>query len=382
MRDFRLISADSHVFEPPDLWTGRMETKYKGRAPRLVRQEDGDFWYCEGRTLMVPAAGSNPGARLRKLEELNPGRYFDNVLRGGYDPDARIKDMDLDGIESEAVYPTVALGGFRLVQDNDLLNAIFRTYNDWITDFCDAYPKRLKGIGTINVDTIPEAGKELQRIRKNGLVGAMITVYPREDWGYDRPEYDPVWAAAQDLDMPLVMHIGSNRPGPGQEFMEVKTIKLAIAANRDHWFRVSLAYMIFSGVFARYPRLKIGSVEHEIAFVPHFLERIDYQYKSRVRGMGPGMPGSIFGTVVYPDGIIPSDIFHRNVFCSFQDDVLGLKDREIIGVDNLCWGSDYPHPESTFPKTKEVLADIFRGVPDEDTAKILGGNMARIFGVS
>lgn len=187
MTEARIISADSHVFEPADLWTNRMSREYRARAPRVIRHETGDWWDCEGRALTSPLAMANPGTRYRQDNEINSGTRFEHAVRGSYDPDARTKDMDLDGISAEFIYPQVALVAFRNILDNGLLDDICRAYNDWLSEFCNAYPARLKGIGIINVDHIPEAVKEMERIRRLGLPGVLISVYPREDRGYDLP---------------------------------------------------------------------------------------------------------------------------------------------------------------------------------------------------
>ena len=114
----------------------------------------------------------------------------------------------------------------------------------------------------------------------------------------------------------------------------------------------------------------LGAIEQELAWVPHFLDRIDYAYTQRPLDWSPYR---------FKEDMLPSDYFHRNVFLSFQEDILGIRDRPIIGVDNLVWGSDYPHPESTFPKSQEILGEILAECNDEERAKIVGGNTARIY---
>ena len=133
---------------------------------------------------------------------------------------------------------------------------------------------------------------------------------------------------------------------------------------------MSIADMIFAGVFERYPTLQVGSVEMELAWVPHFLERMDYTYTQRAQ------IGSWYRS---KEDMLPSDYFHRNVFLSFQDDPLGIKMREIIGVDSLLWGSDYPHQESTFPRSREILGEILADCTEDEKARIVGANAARIY---
>ena len=197
----------------------------------------------------------------------------------------------------------------------------------------------------------------------------MITVYPPDERSYDRPEYEPFWAAAQDHEIPLSLHIGANRPGPGQEFQDLESVTASFLTNVDYWVRMSLINMIFSGVFERYPRLQVGPIKMELSWAPHFLDRLDYTYSQRAAGVDWHR---------YKEDMLPSDYFHRNVFLSFQGDGLGVKDRHVIGVDNLLWGSDYPHAESTIPKSREIIEEILADCTEEEKAKIVGGNAARV----
>ena len=170
--------------------------------------------------------------------------------------------------------------------------------------------------------------------------------------------------------MPLSLHIATNRYVPGMPLVDIETVGPVFFTKVDYWVRMSLSHMIFSGVFERYPKLRVGSIEQELSWVPHFLDRLDYNYTQRP-------PTGDWYT--FKEDMLPSEFFHQNVFLSFQDDALGVRDRDIVGVDNMCWGSDYPHPESTFPKSMEVLEGILTGCTDEEKTKIAGGNVSRIY---
>ena len=369
MAGYRVISSDSHIVEPPDLWTSRVESKYRDHAPRIVRMEDGtDRWFCGDINMVGMHPGIQPGTRFEEPEKLTMSGTFDEVRIGGYVPEEHVKDLDVDGVDSTVLYPSCTFSLFSFIQDSDLLTALFRAYNDWVADFCKPYPDRLKGIALINVDNVEIAVKEMERCARLGLVGATVTVYPPTGRAYDSPEYEPLWAAAQDLQMPLSLHIGSNRPGPG-ESSPIKGSRSDFT-NIDHWVRMSLADMIFGGVFRRYPKLQVGSVEMELAWAPHFLGRMDYDYTQR-----PLRPGWTH----FDDDMLPSDYFHRNVFVAFQEDSLGIRLRDIIGVDNLLWGADYPHQEGTFPRSRQILEEILVDCTEEEKAKIAGGNTARLY---
>ena len=368
----RVISSDSHICEPADLWTSRIEKKYVDRCPQLVRREGGQIWVCDNEGGNTPAQGAQAGKRFENPEAMTFLDEFDKVRPGGYIPEEQVKDMDLDGVDFSIVYPSCGLRLFGTVRDSDLLNAVFGVYNDFAAEFCSASPKRLGTIAMVNLDNIGWGIKEMERCKKKGAVGAMITVYPPAGRRYNSEEYEPFWAAAQDLEMPLGLHAATNRVGSGEDFQFEAEMRPAHMANMDYGVKMSLADMIYSGVFERYPKLQVGAVEHELSWVPHLLDRLDFNYTQRAAGATG---------VQFKNDMIPSDFYRRNVFVGFQEDGLGIRLRDIIGVDNLMWGSDYPHQESTFPRTQEILEEILADCSDEEKVKIVGGNAARIYKV-
>ena len=376
MANYRIVSSDDHVFEPPDLWTDRVESKLRDRVPRVVRMEDGsDWWHCDGKKLFSVQAGAQPGVRFDEPEKLRTSgaeATFENVRPGGYIPEEHVKDMDIDGIDVSIIYPSVGLVLYNL-PDSELLSLNCRIYNDWLAEFCKPFPRRLKGIAMLNIDDVQEGVKEMERCAKLGFIGAMLTVYPPEDKSYDSPEYEPLWAAAQDLQMPLSLHSGTNRARPSQDgtLMSLRpTTVPSWHANYDHWPRMSIGHMIYNGVFERYPKLQVGSVEHELSWVPHFVDRLDYNYTQRAVESAPYR---------FKEDMLPSDYFHRNVFLSFQEDGLGIQWRHIIGVDQLLWGSDYPHPATTFPRSQQIIEEILADCTEEEKAKIVAENTVRIY---
>src|SRR5271168_1467798 len=140
-------------------------------------------------------------------------------------------------------------------------------------------------------------------------------------------------------------------------------------ATKAFYPALSMCDLIFSGVFERHPRLRVAVVEFELAWAPNVLSSMDYTYRER------------HGEALYrfKNGMLPSDFFRRNVVLSFQEDAIGIRLRDVIGVDNMMWGSDYPHSESTFPQSRKILAEILAGVPDDEQAKIAGANTARVY---
>jgi predicted TIM-barrel fold metal-dependent hydrolase len=364
-----ILSSDSHVFEPPDLWTTRIDARFRDRGPRMQRIDGVDQIVIEADQILAGIGLiSNAGARFDAPETISGRGRFEDVHRGGYDPDQHLEDMRLDAVAGEVLYPSQGLFYFR-VTDTPLMSAIFRAYNDWIADFCSTDRSRLKGIAMINLDDIQEGIKELERAAHLDLAGAMISEYPLEHRRYDQPEYEPFWAAAQALDLPLSLHTATRRQGRIRGAGE-KTLRDASSrATKAFAPATSMCDMIFSGVFERYPRLTLAIVEFELAWAPHLLSTMDYTYRERHEE-------AIYR---FKDGMRPSDFFHRNVVVSFQEDAIGIRLRDVIGVDNMLWGSDYPHSESTFPRSRKILSEILSGVPEHEAAKIVGGNTARVY---
>jgi len=364
-----ILSSDSHVFEPPDLWTTRIDRAFRARGPRLVRIDGADQLVVEeDQILSGIGLISNAGARFEAPETISGLGRFEDVHRGGYDPQQHLADMRLDGVAGEVLYPSQGLFYFK-VADPALMSAIFRAYNDWLADFCRTDPARLKGIAMVNLDDVPEGVQELERAARRGFAGAMITEYPLEHRRYDQPEYEPFWAAAAALGMPLSLHTATRRQGKIRGAGE-RTLRDATSrATKAFYPATSMCDMIFSGVFERHPALRLAIVEFELAWAPHVLSTMDYTYRERQ------------GEAIYrfKDAMLPSDFFHRNVVLGFQEDAIGIRLRDVIGVDNMMWGSDYPHSESTFPQSRKILAEILAGVPDHEHAKIVGGNTARVY---
>jgi predicted TIM-barrel fold metal-dependent hydrolase len=364
-----VLSSDSHVFEPPDLWQTHIDRAFRDRAPRIERIDGGDYIVVE-KDQILSGIGliSNTGVRFEAPETISAESRFEDVRRGGYDPEQHLEDMALDGVAGEVLYPSQGLFYFK-VADPLLMSAIFRAYNDWLAEFCRSDPTRLKGIAMINLDEVEDGIRELERAARLGLSGAMITEYPLEDRRFDQPDYEPFWAAAAALDLPLSLHTATRRQGRIRGAGDRTLRDASSRATKAFYPALSLCDLIFSGVFERHPRLRVAIVEFELAWVPHLLSSMDYTYRER-------HDEAIYR---FKDAMRPSDFFHRNVVLSFQEDTIGIRLRDVIGVENMMWGSDYPHSESTFPRSRQILSEILEGVPEDEQAKIVGLNTACVY---
>ena len=365
-----LVSSDSHILEPADLWSRRIDVRFRHRAPKVVRVAGNDEWHADGvKFQSIRGTGYQAGVRFTRPEELSFDGQFEAIRPGALDPDAHVQDMDLDGVAGAVLYPTAGMQLYK-VEDSDLLSACVRAYNDHVAEFCGHDPERLRGVAILNVDSVEESIRELERGRLLGLAGAMVPVGPKVR--YDHPSYAPLWAAAEESETPLTLHIGTERGAPETGIAASAMDPVAMSA-WAHELRLSLAALIFGGVFERHPNLRIVVAEFEISWAFYLLHRMDDTYQHRVAGL----KGRRFLT-----GALPSDFFRQNVHISFQEDAIGVQMRRHIGPYHLMWGADYPHAEATFPRSREIVDEIFEGIPLEEKAKMTRDNAARLYGFS
>ncbi len=363
MTDARIFSADSHTMEPPDLWVRRLDRRLRDRAPRVVsnyQEKTGSFFVAEGLTAF-PVGGAFAAGKDPKDLGVNQNVGYEQARPSGWDPVERLKDQDIDGVEGEVLYTTLGMFLFHL-KDLELQWACFRAYNDWVAEFCGHAPHRLIGLGLVALQDVNEAVRELQRIAQKGLRGAMINAAPPGDLPYSDPHFDPVWAAAQDLNLPLSLHILTGKKG-----VQLGKGRVASTMSIIHEIQYSLIDFIYNGVLERFPRLKLVSAENDIGWIAHFLYRLDVCYDT-LRYVDPT-----------PITMRPSEYFKRQVYATFQDDPIGPSTWDYFGADNYMWASDFPHADSTWPHSRQVIEKDFAGVPPEVTRKIVCENAARLY---
>ena len=371
MIDFKIISSDSHVVEPPGLWLERMDSKKWGnRIPRVEAGQPFDQWIVDGHEFGTIGTSSSAGLRYTKPDDITLDGSFKDVPPGGYNPHAHVKDLAYDGVDQDLLYASVATTMYG-IQDQDFVQDLFEVYNSWLSDFCSEYPDTLNGIGLVLIDDQIEKGiHQMERASELGLKGVMIPVGPRPHETYDNPMYDKFWAAAQEIGMPLSLHLGTLRPGNMRLMEDGKVTQTAVErCNEDAFVRYSLGHLILSGVFERFPDLRVVNVEHELSWLPFFMHRMDVTYIERTEQ----------ASYRYKENMTPSDYMKRNVYHSFQEDGPGIRLRDIIGVNNIMWGNDYPHAESTFPESQRILSEILADVPEEEQSLIVSGNCKRLY---
>ena len=368
MTDYKLFSADSHVSEPLDLWTSRIDRQFRDRAPHVEQRErDGqlqEYWAFEGfephRLSVGVAAAAAPGER----EDFRRRGNYANARPGGWDPVERLKDQDIDGVDGEVLHTTL---GFRLfwLEDPELQRACFRVYNDWLAEYCRHSPNRLVGLALISLTDAELAQQELVRCVKMGLKGAMIWNSAPDGRPYSSAEYDPFWSTAQELDIPLSMHALT-----GHHESRIPLNSVFFIVSTYHEVERSLATIILSGVLERFPTLKFISVESQAGWIPYFLQRIDRAGKSRKD--------------YYPTRLTltPREYFHRQVYATYIHDPVAISTLDLIGADNLMWSSDYPHNASTWPHSRDVVERDFGHLPPDVRRKVERDNVLKLYRLS
>ncbi len=375
MAEAQLVSADSHVNEPGDLWVERIEKEFRDRAPRVVDnlpdRQPGSSLVVEGIPPIHLTQGLGAGKKGEELVKFFQQSTYKDARQGGWDPAARLIDMASDGVEAEGIYTTLGCRQF-WVKDAALQRACFRAYNDWLAEYCSYAPKQLFGLALISLYDIDTAVAELRRCRDMGLKGAMIWASPPEDQPSSAPLYDPFWAAAQDLRMPLSLHAIT---GMGPESQATRAMGREIQPI-DRYLRGvtqvdevkrSLTVFIFSGVLERFPHLKLVSAENNVGWLPYGIQRWDQSFAGG---------RSMYAT---PLTFKPSEYFHRQVYATFIDDPLGVQNRAQIGIENIMWSSDYPHTASTWPHSQEVIARDFTAVAADEKRKIVRQNAIDLY---
>ena len=376
MVNYKLFSADSHVSEPPDLWVERLGGEYQYRAPRVEsKMKDGrleDFMFYEGFPPHPVSVGVASAARLGdKTDYTNSGKGYREALTGGWDPVARLVDQDIDGVEAEILHATLCFRLFWL-KDAGLQRACFTAYNDWLAEFSSHAPKRLIGVPCISLHDIDLAVAELQRTAKMGLRGAMIWLSPPEGAPtYDDPFYDKFWAAAQELEMPMVLHGITGGAESRYALNYWDPVAVIGGVTSYHEAERTFATIVLSGVLERFPGLKLICAENGTDWVPLFLKRLDRAVRRA-------------GRAPYPTKLTmnPTEYCQRQLFFTYINDMQAVQDRAAIGVDNLMWSSDYPHNASTWPNSMDVVASSFEIVTDDtERYKLVRENGMKLYGL-
>jgi len=357
------ISADSHVVEPPELFLP-LAKRFGERAPRVVETDDrgpvlnlGNGKFGLGISGFFMAGVDFTQTDTRELIKKGYGL----ARPGVYDVQQRVADQVLDGIDAEVLYPSVLFNVYQ-IEDLEIVKAAFATYNDWTADYCAAASGRLFPLACIQLFDLDAAIAEMERAKKLGHVGVCIPASAPPEHMYSDPWYDKFWAAAQELKMPLTMHIFTGAtPNHGLPHPQAG-YALAFCG-----VMFTIADLITSGVCERFPDIRFVPTEFETGWLGALLKRLDMAYFRRGARASGATP------------MKPSDYWRRNFLITFEDDEIGIMTRYLSGTNTLMWGSDYPHGDSVFPESQKVLDTIMKDCTPEERYAMTVKNVVELY---
>ena len=376
----RIVDADGHIMEPPNLWTDNLESRFKDRAMRLRLDDDGlEYLEINGRKSKVLNGGQLGSLGLldeemapRRAGSFEPGLldFEDCTPPAAVDPHERVKWMDEQGIDTTILYPSLGLNWQSECDDAELAAAHCRVYNDWIAGFCEDYPERLIAAASISLQDVNEGVKEIKRAVKKGIGGVYLFPNPTNGIHYGDPYYDPFWAVVEDLGLPIGIHVSSTPAYIGHQLIR------DAGFNRNTWFfslaqkmDCQLCFMQFfqGAVFDRFPRLKVGIVESGCSWIAHMLDSMD----------------------AFADGdtstdmkLRPSEYFQRQCWITGEADERAFAAMaKVIGADRLHWGSDYPHEEGHKEPVKK-LGECLGELSEAERRLIFGENARELYNLN
>jgi predicted TIM-barrel fold metal-dependent hydrolase len=326
--DYGFVSADSHVTEPPDCYQRFIDPAYRDRAPFIRRDEKrGDLYVIPGQDNMTVPMGLVAAAGEESSQMTFNGRDFEDWHR-------------------------------------DYRHACMVAYNRWLQEYCSFAPDRLFGAGQAAVKNAADAVQELAEIKKMGFKGVMMSGQPGEK-DYDDPSYDRLWAAAVDMELPLCFHILTNRAYGGHRGPKINALLNVVRSCQD-----ILGMLIYSGVFDRYPELKVVCVESDAGWAPHYAYRMDHIYnRHRFWNKAPELKK------------LPSEYFFENIWLTFQDDWTAFQVKDHLNIERIMWANDFPHSDSTWPLSQELLTEHAANLSPHEARRILRDNCVELFGL-
>ena len=365
MLHFNVVSADSHINEPRNLWIDRVQAKFRDRAPRVESFDQGDAWVIEG-ALDPINFGSNCSAGLPQ-DERKAWIRAEEVRPGGFLPAPRLEDQDADGVDAEILYPTPRISNSLFWNNTDPefhLDCI-RAYNDWLSEFCAHAPDRLWGVAMVPNAGVEQAVAEFVRaLSLPGMRGAMLGQYPHGGEVIDASD-DPLWAAAAERRVPLSIHVSFATQAQGDKSRAKLTGDM-----RFFDVPTRISQFINGGVFDRFPDLTLCLVEVDSGWLPYLREQMDDRYSRGTAQERAKLQHT------------PGHYFEHNIATTFITDHYGVENRHKVGVTQMMWSSDFPHGGSDWPNSKTSIDSQLAGVSDHERHLLLAGNAAKLYSVS
>jgi predicted TIM-barrel fold metal-dependent hydrolase len=364
-----IIDADGHVLEPMDLWDRFLEPRYREYKPRSVRNDWGfDTVYVGPQEIVTAPLGllGTPGSRMDEVD-VEKKIPWEQAHKGGFDPAARLADMDLEGIDVAVLYPSLGLN-FWAIENPTAAVALARAYNSWLAEYCAKDPRRLVGAALLPFQDPEASVTELRRaVRELGFHVAFVRPNPCLKRHIGDSAYEPVWTLAEELGVTIGIHEASSNTietlGSDRYFNPLLLHAMSHALEQ----MLACGTLIVSGVMERHPKLHFAFLEAGGGWAPYWLWRLDEQVKG-------------FSRYASEMKLMPSEYFRRQCWVAFEGDEDTLPDlAKHVGEDRIIWGSDYPHHDATFPgATKKMLATADKLSP-RARAGITGQNARALY---
>jgi predicted TIM-barrel fold metal-dependent hydrolase len=375
---FGVISVDDHVVEPPDLWTQSLpHAKWGDRIPYVAVQADGtERWVFDGQ---VKTGNSLAATGALSKDRGSEPQTWSEVPKSTYDPSARLTTMDSDGIDCSVLYPSApGISGevIGAIKELELQIECTRTYNDWIIDVWAASSPRFVPQAILPVGSIEASIAEARRAVARGHKGLIMPAQPSQinpaAVHLYKADWDPLWTAIQELDVPVCFHAGS---APSVMFDISPAYDPAGARAFDNVRQSAgsaalINGMVLSGILYRFPKLQPVFPASAIDYVPFALEALDHQWERQRLAENEGLTER------------PSEIFRRQCYVTTWKEKVGLRNRNYVGPDRILWESEFPRSASTYPETAEMIKSNFADVPAEERELILWRNAARLYKLS
>ena len=363
MSKIALVSADSHVVEPPDLYSKYMESNCKSESPQLVPDRiGGQQFFIPGMTRVLPLGLlSSAGQPSQSLRE--EGTRFSDIIPAAWQPGARISSQDADEVAAEVLYPSLGLVLFTHI-NRQYARSCLVAYNRWLADFCSTDRARLIGLGASAASSPEDTVEDFLSIRRLGLRGVVLPLKPGEGI-YSSPEYDSVWRTAVELNLPVSFHA---QP-PERPLKHPRDPRIVMAPVWEA--QELLLSFIVDGIFERHSGLRVVFAEFDIEWLPHLIYRLDHQINRHGHwlGLGSGLsePASHYTA--------------RSLFLTAQER-LASKWPASPSYANVMWSSDFPHSESTFPHSRNAALELSTNFLEEQQDMILGKTALALYNLT
>lgn len=372
--NYSTISADSHIdlsWMPGNLWVENAPSKYLEGIPKIV-EKDGNLGWVGGGKELGPVGTLGFGFRpvvkgwINRTDRMFDVGFYDGTAHPT-NPDLRLKDMVMDGVDAEVIYGITGVG--LLFENPDLIRVTYEIYNSWVATFCESYPGRWAPLASIPCHDPQVAASELRRSAKLGLKGADFAASKavKPIWHRD---WDVLWEASAECRMPISFHvIGSFNREPDDAAMSSE-YDLQYLATQSSLLQMGasefLASIIFSGACDRYPEFKFVLGESGVTWLPHVLNRMDEQYDERYFHLNLSLR--------------PSEFWHRQGYTTYQHELFLPEILPMVGEDNVMWGSDYPHPDGIWPDSQKIVSEDLTGLSEVAKRKITRDNAGKLYG--